>query len=368
MLLHEVLVSRRDEVFQRWRARVSGALVDPSTPHVELLDHLPVFLDGIIEVLRDPSLPRGPLEPAPGTEGAAAVHGAQRLRLGFSLAAVVREYGVLRDAIVLTAREAGVELTLQEHDVITGAIISGIAEAVSEYSRQRDAELARQTNEHFAFIAHELRNPLASASNALAVLKARDQLPVEVRSVAVLERGLRRAVELVDQTLHVARAASGIVLREEWTTVSELLADAELAVSADAELKGVHVSLGLEPNQERVRVDTRLVRSALVNLASNAVKYTPSGGHVVLRGRAERERLVFEVEDSCGGLPPNHVDAAFAPFVRLEESGTGFGLGLAIAKQAMEAHGGTIRVENDPGKGCRFILEMPHGGSGAAAI
>jgi len=76
----------------------------------------------------------------------------------------------------------------------------------------------------------------------------------------------------------------------------------------------------------------------------------------VVNGRAK-----IEIEDSCGGLPPGKVEAALAPFVRLDVSQDGFGLGLAIARQAVDAHGGSIRVQNVPGKGCIFVLELPFG-------
>ena len=78
-----------------------------------------------------------------------------------------------------------------------------------------------------------------------------------------------------------------------------------------------------------------------------------------LRGRIADGRVVIEVEDCCGGLPPGKVEEAFAPFVRLDNRQTGFGLGLAIAKQAVDAHGGSIRVQDLPGKGCIFVLELP---------
>jgi signal transduction histidine kinase len=68
---------------------------------------------------------------------------------------------------------------------------------------------------------------------------------------------------------------------------------------------------------------------------------------------------VVEIEDCCGGLEPGKVEQAFAPFVRLDTKQGGFGLGLAIAKQAVDAHGGTIRVQNIPDKGCIFSLEVP---------
>jgi hypothetical protein len=272
----------------------------------------------------------------------------------------VREYGALRDAIVATARDAGAQLTFQELQVLFDAIVSGIADAVSEYSHQRDAELRRQANEHFAFIAHELRDPLSSATMAFNLLKSKGQLPAESRSVGALERGLQRTSELVDQTLQIARVASGIELRRQTTTLKALFADVELGAVSDAESKGVEIRSVVEQD-ERVTLDTRLVRSAVGNLLRNAVKYTSSGSAVELRGHIANGRAVIEIEDRCGGLAPGKVEEAFAPFVRLDNRQSGFGLGLAIAKQAVDAHGGTIRVQNLPGKGCIFVLELPVG-------
>jgi signal transduction histidine kinase len=106
-------------------------------------------------------------------------------------------------------------------------------------------------------------------------------------------------------------------------------------------------------------VDPRLVSSALTNLVRNAVKFTHQGGTVEIRARVAEERVSIEVEDGCGGLPPGFVERAFAPFAQMGADRTGFGLGLAIAKQAADAHGGSIRVQNLPGKGCIFVLELP---------
>jgi signal transduction histidine kinase len=89
------------------------------------------------------------------------------------------------------------------------------------------------------------------------------------------------------------------------------------------------------------------------------VKYTKEGGSVHLRSRVTTGRAVIEVEDCCGGLEPGMVEKAFAPFVRLDNRQSGFGLGLAIAKQAVDTHGGSIRIQNLPGKGCIFVLELP---------
>ncbi|MEO6462992.1 MAG: RsbRD N-terminal domain-containing protein, partial [Candidatus Eisenbacteria bacterium] len=140
MALHQMLADQRDEVMLRWNGQVRGTLAPEAMPALELTDHLPEFLDEIVSALRSDAglASRGPL---PEVSATAAGHGAQRLRLGFSLDAVVREYGALRDAIVQTTRDAGAQLTDRELQVLFDVTVSGIAHAVSEYTHQRDAEL-----------------------------------------------------------------------------------------------------------------------------------------------------------------------------------------------------------------------------------
>jgi len=343
----------------RWKTSVQGTIAPTAMGAVELLDHLPTFLDEIASALReDAGLP--PQGPSPDDSTTAAGHGAQRLRLGFSLDAVVREYGALRNAVVATARAEGVTVTSREAHVLSDAIISGIADAVTQYTQQRDAELLRQANEHFAFVAHELRNPLSTATLALALLKTRGVLPPGERSVLSLERGLKQVNELVEQTLKLARVASGIEVRREATTLRSLLKEAETAAEPEADAKGIVLTVTMQEGaDEPVHVDRRLVSSALGNLLRNAVKYSHAPGTVQVRGVHSDGWLAIEIEDSCGGLPPGKVEEAFAPFVRLDDRQSGFGLGLAIAKQAVEAHGGRIRVQNVPDKCCIFVVELP---------
>lgn len=206
--------------------------------------------------------------------------------------------------------------TVRELQVLFDSIVTGIAQAVTEYSRQRNSELVRQANEHFAFIAHELRDPLSAATMSFQFLKSTGQLPAENRSVDALDRGLQRTRELIDQTLKTARTASGIELRRQSTTLRILFEEAEFGAAPEAESKGIEIRLMFETD-EQINLDNRLVR-ALGNLVRNGVKYTSAGGVVELRGRIVDRRVVIEVEDCCGGLPPGKVEEAFAPFVRLD--------------------------------------------------
>jgi signal transduction histidine kinase len=354
MTLHELLQAKQAETLARWMELVRGTLAPDLMAPLELVDHFPLFLKEVISSLRA-NAGLEPLGEVPEESDTAADHGEQRLRLGFSLDSVVREYGALRDAMVAIAIDHKVPVTFAELQVIFDATVTGIAKAVSEYSRQRDAELQRSANEHLAFIAHELRNPLSSAALALKVLQKNKALPPGRASIA-LSQGLTQMTALLDHSLQAARIGSGIELRREWTKLGELLQSAEVEASADADDKSV--TIRLEVDEATVFVDPRLLRSAVGNLVRNAVKFSQPGGCVDVRGRFASGQITIEIEDACGGLPPGKVEEAFAPFVRLATDQKGFGLGLAIAKQAVDAHGGSIRVQNLPRKGCIFVLEL----------
>lgn len=349
--LHELLTYRKSEVMQRWLDEVRGTLHPESMPRVELVDHLPSFLDQLVLKLRN----RHTAEAVEVTED----HGAQRLALGFSLDSVVREYGAMRVAIVAVAKSAGITISSHEYEVVFDTVVSAIAGAVSEYSRQRDAEMQRQATEHFAFVAHELRNPLSSALLALTSLEKRNLLDMSDRAAKALSRGIHNVHELIDHSLRVARIGSGIDLRPEAVQLRSLLQDTETAVALNADAKDIRVQVCLDGDHEMV-VDVRLVKSALSNLVRNAIKFTHASGTVTMRAKVTGSRATIEIEDACGGLPPGDLEKVFSPFVQLTPDGaSGFGLGLAIARQAMDAHGGSLRVQNLPKKGCIFVLELP---------
>jgi signal transduction histidine kinase len=363
--LHAVLSTRREQVLDRWKAMVQGTVAPENITSIELIDHLPTFLGELIDALRA-DVSRAATSDLPKS-ATAAEHGEQRLRLGFSLDAVVREYGALREAILITGKEAGANITMREIDVLFDFIVSGIAEAVAEYTRQRDAEMSRQHNEHFAFIAHELRNPLSAALVAFEQLVRRGRIPADDRAAGSLERGLKRLRDLIDHSLNLARVASGVEVRYDPANLRSLLEEVAALVASEAAEKKIDIHIRVDRDEE-VHIDLRLVRSALINLVQNAVKYSVAPCAVDLRGKVENGRATIEIEDACGGLPPGKVEEAFAPFVRLDRREPGFGLGLAIAKQAVDAHGGNIRVQNLPEKGCVFVLELPVRGAEVSPV
>lgn len=349
--LHDLLTTQRAAIMQRWTDQVRGTLHPESMPRLELVDHLPMFLDEIVAAIAEGA--------GLGSSATAAEHGLQRLQLGFSLDGVVREYGALRTAIFAAAEEAGVNVSFHESQIVFDCVITGIADAVSEYARQRDAEIQRQSTEHFAFIAHELRNPLSSALLGFRLLQTKGLLSATERSVGVVERSLGRMHDLIEQSLEAARLGAGLEVHPERVHLRTLLEEVELSASIEAEARKIRIEVQAE-GEEEIEVDSRLVLSALSNLVRNAVKFSKEHGVVTMRSKVENGHATIEVEDCCGGLSEGATLAAFAPFTQFGgRDQTGFGLGLAIAKQAGEAHGGSLRLQNLPGKGCIFILDVP---------
>ena len=190
--LFGVLKARREVLVACWGAKIRAEL-SPNVTNAELLDEMPAFVDEIIAALYPGAVP------LPGASGNAEEHGAQRLRLHFDVAEVVRDYGLLHECIIEMARDASFTIGLREQQVISRWINSGIADAVAQYVKRRDSERDRQTSEHLGFIAHELRNPLSAAR--AAVQRLRNNERAGGRATELLERSLRRASDMIDNAL-----------------------------------------------------------------------------------------------------------------------------------------------------------------------
>jgi signal transduction histidine kinase len=192
----------------------------------------------------------------------------------------------------------------------------------------------------------------------VTVQRLRNNERAASRTTALLERSLRRASDMIDNALSHASLKLGVDPQPEPLALGELLRDVETDASIDAQSRGIELVMAAR-GQGLITADPRLLRSAVFNLVHNALKFSPAGSTVSLTAQADPERVTLEVADACGGLPPGKIDDLFAPLVQRGEDRTGFGLGLAIARQAVEAHGGTIQVRDVPGTGCVFRIELP---------
>lgn len=349
MALADLIAEKHDLLVERFLAAAQEEATVVGLDRVELIDSMEFFLDDLVETLASRSrLDR--------SESAAASHGVERLAIGFRIERVVREYVLVADLILALAAEEGVTPTIDEMRTLLVAIGDGAAIAASEYVRRREVDLAQREAEHAGFLAHEVRNSLASARFAFDLLKRRefaDPAPL----VPIVDGGLRQASSRIDDSLAGARARGGVV--SPVRVYARLTLD-EIAAQLRPQAQARQVEIMTDAAHDlSLQTDARLLRSALENLASNGVKFSRQGGSVVLRAYAHGESMLFEVADSCGGIDESSIERLFRPFVQAGEERSGFGLGLAIARDCAEAQGGTLRIANVPGHGCVFTLALP---------
>jgi signal transduction histidine kinase len=357
--LHDVLIRRRDAIVARWEQAVRASSGLDQLHHQERIDSLQQFLDDITAALsRARTDPQQALCLHEGTQTAAS-HGAQRLHLGLSVLDLVWEYDHLRQAVFAVVAEEAASISVEELRIFAHCLDAGIAAAVAEYVRRRDEQLERKTAEHLGFLSHDLRNALSSTTLSLNSLRNVCDAQALPRLERV-ERGLRRSLDLIDNTLVEVHLRAGAGLEVTETEVGALVQEVVDDLVEEARFKNVSIEVeGLEGG--RAPVDPKLLRSAITNLLGNAIKFTRSDGTIHVRIRRNPGELAIDVEDECGGLPAGDVERLFDPFVGADRSRRGFGLGLAIVKQVASAHGGSPRVVDLPGKGCIFTIEIPIG-------
>jgi len=223
--------------------------------------------------------------------------------------------------------------------------------------------LARAKDEFLAMLGHELRNPLAAITNALAVL---DRLvaDAEVRRVTgIIDRQTAHLSRLVDDLLDVARVTSGkIELRPQLLDLREL-AVRSLEALQQAALTGRH-QVEVEGEPIHVHGDPARIEQVIRNLVDNALKYTPAGGQVrVIVERADGH-AVLRVRDTGEGIRPDRLERIFDLFVQepqaLDRSRGGLGLGLTLVKRLVELHGGAVSAASaGRGRGSEFTVRLP---------
>jgi signal transduction histidine kinase len=348
--LSAFLGARREAIGRRWIDRVRASLrSEEALDDAEIFDSLYAFLEEVIRALdADSTLPGA------GRDLAAA-HGSQRQVLRRDIYDVVHEYGLLFHSVVdeVVAEKAG-PFQPAEYARLSACLSRGASEAVREYAGLRDLELRQKGWDHFAFLAHEIRGPLHTARLAAQLIHS--GAPRE-RGMEVLERSLAQLAESIDHALVDARLRgidAGGSLQLEEMDLGRLLARSLEEARPDAEAR--RITLRIEPQTPwKNKVDERVLRSAIGNLVRNAVKFTRSGGTVTVRAPPGS----IEVQDECGGLKQGDESRIFEAFRQAGEDRSGFGLGLAIAKAAIESHGGTLTVRNLPGTGCVFVATLP---------
>lgn len=240
------------------------------------------------------------------------------------------------------------------------------SDALTAYLLQRALrEADRRKDEFIAMLGHELRNPLAAGNNALQTLKRIDTGSGEVaRLHAIIERQFTKLLRLVDDLLDVARITQGkIELRKQRIDINDLLRQ---IVDGESEMihdKGQKLDVLLPSGSLDVDGDPMRLSQVFLNLLNNASKFTPPGGWIKISAEREGDRATITVRDNGIGIPIDKLPHIFELFNQVERPGqpaSGIGVGLALARNIIELHGGAIEGTSEGlEKGCEFRIILP---------
>jgi signal transduction histidine kinase/HAMP domain-containing protein len=227
-------------------------------------------------------------------------------------------------------------------------------------------------NDLVATVAHEFRTPLTSLRMAIHLCADEVVGPLNEKQADLLQaarQDCERLQNIVDDLLDLSSIQSGrLELQVRSTSVAQLLETVVSAQQFAAEQKAIHLQTSIAPGVERLELDPDRIALVLSNLLSNAIRHTAKGGRVELRVERSEGAARFEVIDTGEGIAPEYQKRVFEKFFQVpgRKSG-GAGLGLSIAREIVEAHGGEIGVESQPGRGSRFWFALPARRAPAAA-
>lgn len=250
--------------------------------------------------------------------------------------------------------------------------VRGYLKIFRDMTREKRAEDAikdadRRKDEFLAILAHELRNPLAAISNASLLI----QMPGEERNLEwgqeVIQRQAKHLGRLLDDLLDVSRITQGkIRLQKERVDLSAIIGRAVETARPLMELKKHRLTLSISPGGLVVFGDPTRIEQVLVNLLTNAIKYTDDGGSISITAESHDEAVVI-VEDNGMGILAEMLPRIFELFAQvdrsIDRSQGGLGIGLTLARSLVEMHGGKLWAESEGlGKGSRFWMSLPLAG------
>ncbi|GIZ50436.1 PAS domain-containing hybrid sensor histidine kinase/response regulator [Noviherbaspirillum aridicola] len=251
-----------------------------------------------------------------------------------------------------------------------GRIIGGVIAQMDITDRVRAEAALRQADrrkdEFLAMLAHELRNPLAPISAAAQLMEIAPSDPDRMKQTSrVIRRQVQHMTGLVDDLLDVSRVTRGLVtIGKEVQDMKAVVADAVEQVRPLIEEQRHRLALEIGPGPAMVSGDHKRLVQIVGNLLNNAAKYTPPGGNIRLRMAAEQDELALSVEDDGIGMASDLQQRVFDLFVQAERSSDrsqgGLGLGLALVKNLVELHGGSVACSSPgAGKGSSFSFRLP---------
>ncbi len=354
---------QRDALLSCWRQQVKQL---PSARNLDtptLNDHIPQLLDELADALKSRS---DRTIPEALAKGSPPVHGLVRFREGYDIEEVVAEYNILRGCVHDLAKNHGLSLEGESLHLMNDVLDRAIGLAVQTYATERALELQKRREEYLAFVAHDLRTPLNAVAVAASGLQetfrdgnAREDTEWMLKSLRRNTQQLQRLVEkiIVENTNLCTESRIKLERREFdlWPLVEALIYDLRpLAKTSGTRL------VNEVPHHLVVYADASLLKRVFQNLISNAIRHT-AHGRVVLGAREASSDGTVEcwVIDDGAGISKDKLERVFEELGSDSADGSGLGLGLAIIKRFVEAHGGRVNVESRQGMGSKFHFTLP---------
>jgi signal transduction histidine kinase len=379
-MISEQLETLKHQVLARWRQEVrkspeQAALVAHLDDR-ELQDHLPALTEKIIKMLR--------AEPIEGLTEDAIEHGQQRYRDGYSVVQLLREMQIFRHVLasmvyeVMGANDSVAEIEecrnriIDLIDLSMNASITQYTQAAEEEraAAQEEARMLHEQRDRFLVtLSHELRNQVSPILLGVQLLKNLQTTDGRLEQVVErIERQTRHQAILIDDLLGISRFRYGkLQLTRTHLDLRTPVQHAIETFQSDFAAKQLKILLELPDQPVMASADETRLSQVLINLLSNATKFSSSGGTISIALVKQATMAVFTVRDTGVGIEPEILPLLFTMFFQAHEPSksvtTGLGVGLALAKILVELHGGTIEGHSEgEGKGAEFTVRLPLGG------
>jgi CheY-like chemotaxis protein len=259
-----------------------------------------------------------------------------------------------------------------DHRLVAQCNIRDISERIRLEGKMKEqaealADLHRRKDEFLAMLSHELRNPLAPIMNAVHLLGLqRDEGQLQQQARHIIERQVGQITRLVDDLLEVSRITTGrIHLHQELIALNGIVEHAVETVRPLMEQRRHALKLDLPPQPIWLYADAARLEQVVVNLLTNAAKYTDERGHIFLSVQQEGDEAVLRVRDSGVGIAPELLPRIFDLFTQaerlLDRSQGGLGIGLCLVQRLVEMHRGRVEANSSLGRGSEFVVRLPVG-------
>lgn len=350
MELASFLQAHEDEILGGWQERLARARPQARVGRRELAARLAELRRAASGAFTPTPVPAAP-DPTRSPLLTAALLPAEEA----SGPELVREYELLHETLVDQAAALGAPFGSEELVVLTKHILTALASRTAEAAAANARRVEDRLLERYAYLAHDLRLPLHGATLAVELLRRHAEAGPP-RALALLDGALAELNAHIEDTLSLMRLRSPLELERQELHAGALLDSVVERCRSVARVRNVELACEA-PTTLGLVGDERMLRSAIGNMVSAAVKHSRRGSRVMLRATNAEPGVRFEVVDRCGGIP------GLADCERLLRAGepTRFGssLGLRIALHAIELHGGKLELQEMPGEGCRFVAALP---------